>query len=244
MDKNQRDQKKTPLIKETDRKRGRELLALFVEFFKIGLFTIGGGLAMIPLLEQVAVKKKKWLKEEEMMDCLAVSQSLPGVVAINMATYVGKKRAGIPGALAATVGVVLPSFIIIIAISEILLRVGDNKYVAGAFIGIKAAVCGMIAATVLRLGKKNLQSAFGWSIALAAFIAIAFFNISAVYAILGAALLGVLYQASWGRRKTEKPGQVEAEDLTTAKVGAKDASPQAEGGELLAKDQAERRTKK
>lgn len=181
--------------------RGALLWQLFASFFKIGLFTIGGGLAMIPLLERIAVKEKKWFDEEEMMDCLALSQSLPGVVAVNMATYTGKRKGGFAGALAATLGVILPSFLIIILIANILLHVGDNPYVAGAFTGIKAGVCGMILATVIRLGKKNLKDAFGWIIALAAFILIAFLGVSAVWVILGAAACGIVWVLL--RKKTE-----------------------------------------
>ena len=173
--------------------RGALLWQLFVSFFKIGLFTIGGGLAMIPLLDRIAVREKKWFTEEEMMECLAVSQSLPGVVAVNMATYVGKRKGGFAGALLATLGVVLPSFIIILVIANILLRVGDNPYLAGAFTGIKAAICGMILATVIRLGKNNLKDAFGWIIALAAFILIVILQVNVVWVILGAALCGVIW---------------------------------------------------
>src|SRR5665648_691716 len=92
----------------------KELFVLFITFFKMGLFTIGGGLAMLPLIQHTIVDKKGWLTEEGMTDCIAVSQSLPGVIAINAATYVGKTRKGFAGALAASFGVILPSFIIII----------------------------------------------------------------------------------------------------------------------------------
>lgn len=180
-------------VKEGHAQRGALLWQLFASFFRIGLFTIGGGLAMIPLLDRIAVREKKWFDEEEMMDCIAVSQSLPGVVAVNMATYVGKRKGGFAGALLATLGVILPSFLIILAIANILLRVGDNPYLAGAFTGIKAAVCGMILATVIRLGKNNLKDAFGWIIALAAFVLIVFLQVNVVWVILGAAVLGIAW---------------------------------------------------
>jgi len=181
------------IVKEGHAQRGALLWQLFASFFRIGLFTIGGGLAMIPLLDRIAVREKKWFDEEEMMDCIAVSQSLPGVVAVNMATYVGKRKGGFAGALLATLGVILPSFLIILAIANILLRVGDNPYLAGAFTGIKAAVCGMILATVIRLGKNNLKDAFGWIIALAAFVLIVFLQVNVVWVILGAAVLGIAW---------------------------------------------------
>ena len=180
-------------VKEGHAQRGALLWQLFASFFRIGLFTIGGGLAMIPLLDRIAVREKKWFDEEEMMECIAVSQSLPGVVAVNMATYVGKRKGGFAGALLATLGVILPSFLIILAIANILLRVGDNPYLAGAFTGIKAAICGMILATVIRLGKNNLKDAFGWIIALAAFVLIVFLQVNVVWVILGAAVLGIAW---------------------------------------------------
>ena len=91
-------------------------LSLFWEFFKVGMFTIGGGMAMIPQIQQVVVEDRKWLTEEEMIDCIAISQSMPGVIAINSATYIGSRISGIKGALSATLGAVMPSFMIIIAV--------------------------------------------------------------------------------------------------------------------------------
>ena len=102
---------------------------LFWSFFKLGLFTIGGGMAMIPLIQGIVVDEKHWMTEEEAVDCIAVSQGLPGVVAINMATYIGHQKKGSGGALAATIGVILPSFVIIILIVKLLQGIGDNPYV-------------------------------------------------------------------------------------------------------------------
>ena len=99
---------------------------LFWEFFKVGIFTIGGGIAMIPQIQQVVVEDKKWISEEDMLDCIAVAQSLPGVVAINSATYIGNRMYGVKGALAATLGVVAPSFIIIIVVVSFLGAIGEN----------------------------------------------------------------------------------------------------------------------
>ena len=120
-------------------------LQLFWSFFKLGLFTIGGGMAMIPLIQDIVVNRKKWMTEEEAVDCIAVSQALPGVIAINMATYIGHRKKGFAGAVCATAGVILPSFIIIILIVKLLHGLGDNAYVNGALKGIKAAATGLIA---------------------------------------------------------------------------------------------------
>lgn len=166
---------------------------LFWEFFKIGLFTIGGGMAMIPQIQQVVVKDRKWLNDEEMIDCIAISQSMPGVIAINSATYIGNKTNGMKGALAATAGVVLPSFLIIILVVAFLGAVGENRYIQGAFTGIKAAVCALILVSAVKLGKQILNNWFQWLLAAAALVAIGFFGITAVLAILAGALLGIAY---------------------------------------------------
>ena len=117
---------------------------LFFCFFKIGMFTIGGGMAMIPILEEKICDKYGWMSSEEVLDCIAVSQSLPGVIAVNMATYVGYKKKGVIGAVITTFGVVLPSFVIIILVVSFLRSVDDNKYVQGVLEGIKAAATGLI----------------------------------------------------------------------------------------------------
>ena len=144
---------------------------LFWSFFKLGLFTIGGGMAMIPLIQGIVVDEKHWMTEEEAVDCIAVSQGLPGVVAINMATYIGHQKKGIGGALAATIGVILPSFVIIILIVKLLQGIGDNPYVQGALVGIKAAATGLIAFSAYKVGKQVLKKPFQWILALASFIA-------------------------------------------------------------------------
>lgn len=170
-------------------------LSLFWEFFKIGLFTIGGGMAMIPQIQQVAVNERKWLTEEEMVDCIAVSQSMPGVIAINSATYIGKKNNGIRGSLSATAGVITPSFLIIILVVSFLGAVGENSYILGAFTGIKAAVCALILVSAVRLGKQILTGVFQWILAAAAVIAIGVFGINAVWSILAGAVAGIIYNS-------------------------------------------------
>ena len=175
--------------------RLRELAELFWAFVKLGLFTIGGGLAMIPQMQQLAVEDHHWLTEEEVVDCIAVSQSLPGVIAINMATYIGRKLYGIRGAVTATTGVILPSFLIIILAVLVLDTIGDNPWVAGAFLGVKAAICGLILVSAIRLGKQILRTPFQWILMLGAFAAIGVFGINAVWVILAAAVLGIIRMA-------------------------------------------------
>mgnify|MGYP003470613887 FL=1 len=129
---------------------------LFLSFFKIGLFTFGGGLAMLALIEEQCVEKKHWITHDEMMYVTIIAESTPGPIAINCATFVGYQQAGLSGALAATVGVVLPSFFIIYLISMYLNRFLEIKIIANAFKGIKAAVGIIILdAAVMMIRKMN-----------------------------------------------------------------------------------------
>jgi len=116
------------------------LIDLFLSFAKIGLFTFGGGYAMISLIENDCVEKKKWITHDEMMDVTVIAESTPGPIAINCATYVGYKKGRLPGAIIATLGVVLPSFIIIFLISKFFDRFLEITWAANAFRGIKIAV--------------------------------------------------------------------------------------------------------
>lgn len=180
------------------------MINLFWEFFKIGLFTIGGGQAMIPQIQQVATKEKGWLTEEEMLDCIAMGQSLPGVIAINIGTYVGYRKRGVKGALAATIGVVIPAFAAILILVAVLGAIGDNRFVAGAFMGIKAAVCGLLIVTSVRLllqmckGKdgepaKKSRVVFTVIMALASLLAVGFFGVTAILVILAGIAVGIVY---------------------------------------------------
>nr|WP_288147239.1 chromate transporter [Thomasclavelia cocleata] len=137
-------------------------LWLFLEFFKIGLFTFGGGYAMIPLIKEV-VLKYEWLTEAQFIDFIGVCESTPGPIAINMATFVGSSQAGIAGAAIATLGVVLPSFIIILLVASILKKFIKNKFIDRALTGIKAVVIGLILSTgiislIQCLGYESLSS--------------------------------------------------------------------------------------
>ena len=188
----------------SSKRTDERLINLFWEFFKIGLFTIGGGAAMIPQIQQVATEEKKWLDNEEMLDCIALGQSLPGVIAINIGTYVGYRKRGIAGALAATIGVVLPAFVSILVLAAVLGAIGDNRFVAGAFIGIKAAVCGLLIVTSVKLlvqmcrGRdgscaRKSQVVFTVIMSLLSLVAVGFFGITAVLVILAGIVIGIVY---------------------------------------------------
>ncbi len=123
-------------------------LELFLTFFKIGLFTFGGGYAMLPFIQE-AVVTNNWMPEEEIVNFIAVSESTPGPFAVNISTYVGAEMGGILGSVCATLGVVLPSFIVILIVSKIYDAFKSNKYVAGCMQGLRPCVVGLIAAAVL-----------------------------------------------------------------------------------------------
>lgn len=126
-------------------------LQLFITFFKIGLFTIGGGYAMLPLI-QSEIERLGWLTNTELVNFIAVSESTPGPFAINISTYVGTQMGGLLGGICATLGVVMPSFIIILIIASFFERFKDNKYVVGCMSGLKPAVIGLIGSAVVSIG--------------------------------------------------------------------------------------------
>lgn len=128
------------------------LLELFWTFFRIGMFTFGGGYAMLPLIQE-AVLAKGWATNAEIVNFIAVSESTPGPFAINMATYVGTQTGGILGAICATLGVVLPSFIVILIVAKFYEKFKENKIVAGCMSGLKPAVVGLIGAAIISLGQ-------------------------------------------------------------------------------------------
>ena len=130
------------------------LLELFMAFAKVGMFTFGGGYAMISIIENTCVEHKKWITHDEMMEITVIAESTPGPIAINAATYVGYKQAGIPGSISATVGIVLPSFVIIYLISTLLDNFLEIVWVANAFRGIKIGVGLLILRVAINMVKK------------------------------------------------------------------------------------------
>lgn len=157
---------------------------------------------MLPLIQRMVVEEKKWLDQEEMVDCISISQSLPGVVAINTATYVGNRKAGLKGAIAASLGVILPSYIVIILAVTLLDVIGVNEYIAGAFTGVKAAASGLILYSAIKLAKKSLKNLYSWVLFLVTFILVAVFDVSVIAVIVSGILLGILY--IYLKRKEDK----------------------------------------
>jgi chromate transporter len=177
----------------------RILLKLFWVFCKVGSFTFGGGYAMLPLIQKEVVDNLKWVEEEEIVDVFAISQSVPGVIAINSSIFIGNKVAGVPGAVAAALGMILPAFLSILLILLALLSFKDNLYVEKVMAGIRAASAGLILLAAIKLGKTILKNKLGWVIALASFAAIAGFNVNAAWAIVGGAVAGTAIY--WSKRR-------------------------------------------
>ena len=168
-------------------------LESFRTFFRIGLFTLGGGYAMIPLIEEEVVNKKQWVSKDEMLDLIAIAQSCPGVFAINIATFIGYKLNKVRGAIATTVGTALPSFLIILAIAIFFSQFKDNPYVAAIFRGIRPAVVALIAVPTFRLGLRAKLNRYTIWIPVACALAIWALGVSPILIILLAALCGYLY---------------------------------------------------
>lgn len=167
------------------------LLELFICFFKIGCFTFGGGFAMIPLIEREIVTNKKWVTEEEVIDVFAVSQSLPGAIAINTSTFIGYKIIGRAGAIAATAGVILPSVIIITLIAVFFSIFNNNPVFEAVFSGIRPAIVSLILLAGLKIGKSSVKDKIGAIIMLTTLALVTVFNVHAIIAVVGGALIGI-----------------------------------------------------
>lgn len=166
---------------------------MFITFFKIGAFTFGGGYAMIPLIEAEVVEKNNWLTKEEFMDMIVISQTFPGALAVNTCLFIGYKIGGFVGAIVGVLGVILPSFFIIIAIAALFMRFRDNQYVDLAFKGIRAAVPMLVFTAVISLSKSVKKEWTNLFITLAALIAILFFNVHPVIVIICSGLYGIIF---------------------------------------------------
>ena len=202
------------------------LLELFIVFFKLGAFTIGGGIAMLPLLQNTLINEKKWFTKEEFMDIVAVCQSLPGVVAINMATYVGYKKKGLIGSIVSTFGVTIPSFIMILIIAKFITSLGDNGVLMGAMAGLRAAALGMVVVALIQLMPAAIKNKWALLAAIVAFVLIAILKVNTADVILLFAVLGITVTFA-GSRKMAAAGPEKAETGSQS-VGQKEDG---EGGE-------------
>ncbi|MCH5160257.1 MAG: chromate transporter [Clostridiales bacterium] len=169
------------------------LWQLFATFFKTGLFTFGGGYAMISILEEELVANKKWITTQDMLDMLVIAESTPGVIAVNTATSVGFKLRGVLGAIVATLGVVLPSFLIITALTFVINEFSSNPWYQAAFTGIQACVMILIINAFVKLAKQIEKTWFSIVLLIAAFAVAVFTNFDVIFIILIGGVLGVAY---------------------------------------------------
>jgi chromate transporter len=169
------------------------LLDIFLTFFKIGSFTIGGGYAMLPIIQGEVVDNKKWLGEEEFLDSIAVTNSLPGPLAINCATFVGYKTAGFAGAISAALGAVMPSFLIILIIAMFFTSIQENPIVKYIFAGIRPAVVALIAYALVKLVKSMGANLINISISLAVLLLILLLNFHPIVTIVICGILGFFF---------------------------------------------------
>ena len=193
----------------------KRTLKLFLTFFRIGAFTFGGGYAMVGLIHREMVEKKKWIDDQEMLDVIAIAESTPGVIALNTATYVGAKVAGVMGAFVASIAVMLPSILIISLISLAIEEFGSNKYVKWAFLGIRSAVAALILNAAIKLSKNNEKSivcysVMGVALVLAVLSTFEIIKLDMVFIILAAALFGIVWGIATMKIKPKKENPQES----------------------------------
>ena len=192
--------RKNNIDEEKEMKRTQNMISLFLIFMKIGLFTFGGGYAMIPLIQRETVNNKKWISDKDILDIVAIAESTPGPIAINAATFIGYRVGGFLGAMAATVGVVLPSFAIIAAISYVLAVFQNVVWIQYAFNGIRAGVLALIVKALWSMYKQSPKGVFSYLIMFGAFAVTAFLPVNVVFVILFCAAAGIVPTLITGRR--------------------------------------------
>ena len=171
----------------------KELLDLYFTFFKMGAVTFGGGYAMLPILQREVVEKKHWATDEELMDYYAIGQCTPGIIAVNTATFIGRKYRGVLGGILTTLGMVSPSVIIISLIAAVINNFAQLAWVQNALGGIRVCVCVFIFNSVVKLFKSAVKDKATLAIYLVLFAAAVLFNFSPIYSVLAAGVLGLLF---------------------------------------------------
>ena len=187
--------------------KARRLLLLYCSFFRISALVVGGGLAMLPVIEEIFVVKHKLLTREELLDMTALTQTVPGIIAINSAVYIGMKIGGVPGALAAAAGAVTPPFTVILIIASLFPHLDPkNRYLLGVFAGIRAAVTGMILVTGCRMFRRTVKTKLEYAVVFLFFV-LAIMKVSPALLILAAVPFGWCY-VWWQTRCLSQAEQV------------------------------------
>ena len=170
----------------------KEFLSLYLAFVKIGTFTFGGGLAMMPIMQRELIEKRGWVTEEELIDYFAIGQSTPGIIAVNVSTFVGYKRLGWFGGIVGTLGVVTPSWVIIMLLAGAISSVDKYPLAQKALKGINVAVAALLTSVIVKFSKKTIKNIWNALFMLLAFALIYFFKVQSVWIILSALIIGCL----------------------------------------------------
>ncbi len=178
----------------------KKLWQIFASFFRIGAFTFGGGYAMIPLIQHEAVEKRKWVTDEDILDIVAIAESTPGPIAINSATFVGYRAAGVVGSVCATLGVVIPSFVVILALSFVLAQFQDVQAVKYAFNGIRVGVLALLIKALWSMYKKSPKGWVAYVVMGASLLLTAVFSVNVIFVIIGCAVFGIVTSRIMERR--------------------------------------------
>lgn len=173
------------------KKKESSLLQIFLTFAKIGPMTFGGGYAMIPLIEKEVVERKGWVKESDIADVFAISESIPGAIAINSSTFVGYKIKGIPGAIVAMLGILLPTFLIVLILCIAFLSVQGNPYIEAAFKGIRAAIVALITYAGIKIGRTGVFDKSTLAIAIGTTFLLLIFHMNPILLIVCGAFVGI-----------------------------------------------------
>ncbi len=170
----------------------KQFFELYFAFLKIGAFTFGGGLAMMPIIQRELIEKRGWITEEEMIDYFAIGQSTPGIIAVNVATFVGYKRLGLLGGIIGTLGVVTPSWVIIMLLAGAISSVDKYPVAQKALKGINVAVAALLTNVIVKFTKKTIKNLWNAFFMLLAFVLIYFLKVQSVWIILSALIIGSL----------------------------------------------------
>lgn len=184
-------------------KKLKDLFTIYFAFFKVGAFTFGGGLAMMPMLQKELIEKKQWLTEEELIDYYAVGQSTPGIIAVNVATFVGYKRAGILGGIFGTLGIISPSLIIIMILANLINSISDYPIVQKALTGINVAVAALLTSVIINFAKKTIKNVWNAFFMLISFLLIFALKVPSFIVILFGLATGIILTFIHKKKETK-----------------------------------------
>ncbi len=186
----------------------RQFIELYLAFVKIGAFTFGGGLAMMPIMQRELIEKRGWLTEEELIDYFAIGQSTPGIIAVNVATFVGYKRLGVLGGIIGTIGVVTPSWVIIMLLAGAISSVDKYPLAQKALRGINVAVAALLTSVIVKFSRKTIKNVWNALFMLLSFALIYFFKVQSVWIIISSLIIGSLLTL-YRQKKTESAKEAE-----------------------------------